>query len=57
LFRAGGAEAFEPEWYWSSTEYASISNLAWVVDFGNGYQAHFNKSYFFGVRAVRRLKL
>ncbi|PWT78598.1 MAG: DUF1566 domain-containing protein [Bacteroidetes bacterium] len=56
-FRAGGVEAFEECWYWSSTERASNSSYAWVVDFDGGGQGTTNKSYYCGVRAVRRLKL
>ncbi|PWT78597.1 MAG: DUF1566 domain-containing protein, partial [Bacteroidetes bacterium] len=36
LFRAGGAEAFENCWYWTSTEHASLSTYAWMVNFVNG---------------------
>jgi len=57
LFRAGAAEAFAPKWYWSSTEHASYSSTAWVVDFSDGSQSYDNKSYYFGVRAVRRFKI
>ncbi len=56
-FRAGGAEAFEERWYWSSTEYARFSYYAWVVVFLGGCQHYLNKSNQFAVRAVRRLKL
>jgi hypothetical protein len=57
LFREGGAEAFEPTWYWSSTEHASYSNGAWLVDFLIGLQNDYLKSNCNGVRAVRRLKI
>lgn len=57
LFRENGPEAFETEWYWSSTEHASYSFNAWVVGFYNGYQGGSNKYSYGGVRAVRRLKL
>jgi len=57
LFKAGGAEAFEDCWYWSSTEYASFSDGAWVIFFSGGGQTNGNKFYKFGVRAVRRLKI
>jgi hypothetical protein len=56
-FREGSAEAFQPNWYWSSTENASYSGYAWVVVFSNGNQNYLNKANNFGVRAVRRLKL
>lgn len=57
LFRAGGAEAFQPNWYWSSTEHASYSSGAWVVDFSGGGQGYDGKDGDCGVRAVRRLKI
>lgn len=57
LFREGAAEALVPQWYWSSTEHASYSNYAWVVDFYGGSQGYYNMNYSFGVRAVRRLKI
>ena len=57
LFRAGGAEAFDEEWYWSSTEYAQYSFYAWVVGFLNGGQGYGNKLNRHGVRAVRRLRI
>lgn len=57
LFKAGAAEAFETRWYWSSTEHASSSNLAWVVGFSIGFQYNYLKDYRLGVRAVRRLKI
>jgi hypothetical protein len=57
LFKSGGSEAFKVCWYWSSTEYAQGSDVAWVVGFFNGYQDLINKDIFFGVRAVRRLKI
>jgi hypothetical protein len=38
LFKSSGSEAFDTTWYWSSTEYAQYSNLAWVVGFSNGTQ-------------------
>ena len=57
LFREGGAEAFETAWYWSSTENASNSFSAWYVGFFSGYQLYTNKVSYFGVRAVRRLKI
>lgn len=56
-FRAGGAEAFELAWYWSSTQHAAVSDYAWVQDFGNGYQARYHKSGDNRARAVRRIKI
>jgi hypothetical protein len=56
-FREDAPEALETNWYWSSTEYASYSYLAWIVGFDSGLQNGFNKDLDYGVRAVRRLKL
>jgi hypothetical protein len=57
LFHEGAAEAFQTDWYWSSTESASYSGFAWGIDFYNGYQYDVIKDTNFGVRAVRRLKI
>jgi len=57
LFREDAPEAFNTDWYWSSTEYASYSNYAWIVGFYNGFQNTSNKSNGYGVRAVRRFKI
>lgn len=53
-FQAGGAEAFEAEWYWASTQFSAGS--AWVQVFGDGYQSYYDKYYEFLARAVRRFK-
>jgi hypothetical protein len=42
---------FGSEYYWSSTELSSIS--AWCQSFINGRQYNLNKSYPYGVRAIR----
>jgi hypothetical protein len=55
LFRQGSAEAFEPEWYWTSTQYSA--NGAWGQLFDDGYQSDATKYYTGRVRAVRRLKI
>jgi len=57
LFKSDGPEAFEKDWYWSSTEYAPYSVDAWIVGFDDGSQYGYGKDYEFGVRAVRRLKI
>jgi hypothetical protein len=57
LFLKDGPEAFEPRWYWSSTETASYSDSAWYIDFHGGFQDDSSKDDYFGVRAVRRLKI
>ena len=49
-----GAEPFEDEWYWSSTE--SSATYAWALGFGTGYQSDTTKaSYRFRVRPVSAL--
>lgn len=54
-FQAGGADAFEAHYYWSSTE--SYSSYAWSQTFSNGYQYYISKTLAYRVRAVRRIKL
>jgi len=57
VFQAGGAEAFEGEWYWSSTQRASNSDFAWSQYFSHGTQSFFLKSHEGRARAVRRLPI
>lgn len=55
-FQAGGDEAFEDEWYWSSTQYSDGS--AWVQSFLDGYQYYYGtKSSEARARAVRLIHL
>lgn len=56
-FRQGGEQAFEPEWYWSSTQHAAYSDDAWSQNFDYGFQNDGYKSYDGRARAVRRLPL
>jgi hypothetical protein len=56
-FQAGGAEALEPEWYWSSTQRASEPSFAWYQYFSNGSQYGYRKSYEGRARAVRRFAI
>jgi hypothetical protein len=53
LFRAGNTEAFEDDWYWSSTVLED-PNYAWYQNFYNGYQGHYHVYYHLRARAVRR---
>lgn len=55
LFRAGAAEAFEDDWYWSSTQ--SSASGAWSQYFNGGYQYYAYKDYTGRARAVRRIKI
>lgn len=51
-FQHGGAQAFEPTWYWSSSQ--GSANGAWGQFFGNGIQVDVLKLTAFRARAVRR---
>jgi hypothetical protein len=53
-FQTGGAEAFEAEWYWASTQFSAGS--AWIQYFHRGYQDDNDKDGEFLARAVRRFK-
>ena len=55
-FRAGGSEAFDDVWYWSSTQHASVSYDAWCQGFGGGGQGLSSKDNQLRARAVRRVK-
>lgn len=54
-YRAGGAEAFRPEWHWTSTQFSPTT--AWVQTFGHGHQRGTGKGNEFAARAVRSLKI
>jgi hypothetical protein len=54
-FRVGGAEAFEEDWYWSSTQFSSYD--AWSQDFYSGHQGDNDKKYEALGRAVRLIQL
>lgn len=56
-FKEGGAEAFEREWYWSSTQDASYPASAWCQSFGSGGQGYDWKYYIHRARAVRRVPI
>lgn len=56
-FQIGGEQAFEEDWYWSSTQHASSSDYAWYQGFSYGYQLTSFKSYECRARAVRRLPI
>ncbi len=51
---AGGAEAFDAEWYWTSTQFAGNASNAWGQYFGGGNQIILDKGSQGRVRAVRR---
>lgn len=56
-FRGGGPEAFELQYYYSSTEFSPNRAAAWVQSFGHGYQYGNAKRDSRRVRAVRRILL
>ena len=49
-----GAQAFDPVWHWTSTQYAGDASLAWYQYFFDGYQVSSAKGCKGRVRAVRR---
>lgn len=56
LFQEGGAEAFDTDWYWSSTQCSPYS--AWIQGFVVGNQYYYGKYDFEGVvRLVRLIQL
>ena len=54
-FQAGGAEAFEEDWYWSSTQGSKLD--AFIQYFLNGDQTGLDKKAELRVRAVRLIQL
>lgn len=57
LFQAGAAEAFEADWYWTSTQHAANSDCAWYQHFDDGNQDDYCTSLKLRARAVRRLPI
>ena len=56
-FKAGGEQAFDDRWYWSSTQHASVSGYAWSQGFDDGIQDYDNALNELRARAVRRLPI
>lgn len=54
-FRTGGAEAFELEFYWASTEFSSTAG--WIQSFDTGQQSNVQKLASPYVRAIRRVPI
>ena len=52
-FKKGGEEAFEEEWYWTSTQHAGRSHDAWCQYFIYGNQDYYYESCECRVRPVR----
>lgn len=57
LFQAGGAQALEEAFYWTSTQHASDSTYAWFQDFSSGHQGYDYTTIEYRARAVRRLPI
>ena len=55
LLYANLKPAFEPDWHWTSEQYAGDASDAWNQGFGSGSQITFGKGYKGRVRAVRRV--
>lgn len=56
-FQEGGSEAFEQDWYWTSTQHAVNSDYAWCQGFYGGDQGNGHKGSYGRARAVRRIDL
>ncbi len=56
-FKQGSDQAFDPTWYWSSTQHAAYSDSAWFQHFSNGFQGNNFKSGECRARAVRRVAI
>ncbi len=56
-FREGDAEAFDPVWYWSSTQPAGDDDYAWCQGFRDGYQYASHKDDQCRVVLVRSIPL
>ncbi len=56
-FKEGGAEAFTPTWYWSSTQSAGNADCAWMQTFNGGNQGDSHKDDDCRARAVRRVAI
>ena len=56
-FAEGAKEAFDRNWYWSSTQHAELAVYAWYQLFGDGLQYYWSKGYGSRARAVRTIKL
>lgn len=56
-FRNGGADAFQENWYWSSTQYLCAAEYAWCQNCLTGSQDILHEDYERRARAVRRVKI
>jgi len=53
-YRAGGAEAFEEKYHWTSTQYRANVGYAWAQYFDDGFQSHYRKDNELPFVLVRR---
>ena len=56
-FWTSGIEAFDTDWYWTSTASSSSTIGSLIQHFSNGYQNWFNKTDVTKVRGVRRVPI
>ena len=56
-FKEGAAEAFDDDWYWSSTQLAGYDDCAWCQFFNYGTQSDYRKDDQCRARAVRRVAI
>lgn len=56
-FQNGGSEAFDTNWYWSSTQPVSDSEFAWYQSFSRGGQDYSSTGNELRARAVRRFPI
>lgn len=57
LFTEDASEAFDLDWYWTSTQHADYPDYAWLQYFDGGDQLGSHKSNSYQVRPVRRVLL
>ncbi|MFA7268315.1 MAG: DUF1566 domain-containing protein [Sterolibacterium sp.] len=57
LFKEACAEAFDPAWYWSSTQHISLPVYAWDQCFLNGNQDFYHNTDDLRARVVRRIAI
>ena len=56
-FRTGGAEAFDEQYYWTSTESSTITYYSLFQNFSDGSQYWNYKTNVYRVRGVRRVQI
>lgn len=56
-FKGDGAQAFDADWFWSSTQHAGSSAYVWIQNFVDGTQCDGCKENVYRARAVRRVPI